>query len=330
MNTHIKSKIKNHVSAAKFVGFFPLMTIILLLNTYAQASPSVTNLVEALDAGGIEELCREIKKLPAEDVLYIYSSNACILAENQIEENTYNRYFGKKLLNEIKVRSECFPESSYEQLESSIQNLYIIEQYISRGNAIGNLVLQHSIYGVIVDEVLSRRINGKISAMQAKALLRFSEKDLIKPNYWLSVILSEYSGSFVESFEFSSKDNKTRVGEIYAYFETDSSPLGITGYQPLSYDVETVFDKQNPFITMKDMAITYYAYVALVVLDNLSSDAANIAKTKEEISTLIDNAEGTVLKELKYRYGDDVVTKEVILSVISRASGGGHLVRFHQ
>ncbi|NLE94023.1 MAG: hypothetical protein GX599_08500, partial [Chloroflexi bacterium] len=91
MNTHIKSKIKNHVSAAKFVGFFPLMTIILLLNTYAQASPSVTNLVEALDAGGIEELCREIKKLPAEDVLYIYSSNACVLAENQIEENTYNR-----------------------------------------------------------------------------------------------------------------------------------------------------------------------------------------------------------------------------------------------
>lgn len=330
MKTHIKSKTKNRVGATKFVRCIPLMTIILLLNTYAQASPSVTNLVEALDAGGIEELCREIKKLPAEDVLYIYSSNACVLAENQIEENTYNRYFGKKLLNEIKVQSECFPESSYEQLESSIQNLYIIEQYLGRGNAIGNLVLQHSIYGVIVDEVLSRRINGKISAMQAKALLKFTEKDLIKPNYWLSVILSEYSGSFVESFEFSSKDNIIRVEEIASYFGSDPSPIDIFGYIPLSDDVETVFDKQNPLFTITDAVITYYAYVALVVLDNLSSDAANIAKTEEEISTLIDNAEGKALKELKYRYGDYVVTKKSILSAIRRASGGGHLVRFHQ
>lgn len=329
MKTHIKSKTKNRVGATKFVRCIPLMTIILLLNAYAQASPSVTNLVEALDSGGIEELCREIKKLPAEDVLHIYSSNACVLAENNIEENTYNRFFGKKLLNEIKVQSECFPEFSYEQLESSIQNLYIIEQYLGRGNSVGNLVLQHSIYGVIVDQVLFRRVNGKISAMQAKALLRFSERNLIKPDCWLSIIMSEYTGSFVESFEFSSKDNKMRGEEIYDYFG-NNSPIGIGGYSPLSYDVETVFDKQNPLFTITDMTLTYQAYVTLVVLDNLSSDAANIARTKEEISTLLDNAEETVLKELKYRYGDGIVRKDVMLSAIRRASGGGHLVRFHQ
>jgi hypothetical protein len=221
---------------------------------------------------------------------------------------------------------------STDELELSIRRLETLRSFLKRGDAVGNLVLEHTIQGVIIGQVLSRRLNEGLTAQQARRLLPFDEEDMLAPDRWVSIVAAEYGPALVEPFRFSSDEREARVRDFHAYFgERPESPLRIEGYLPLSYDVEAVFSWRNPMITIIDMAFSYQAFVTLTVLDDISEPGKAMPKTRDEISIRLKSADVQKLAGLERRLGGVATSKRVMLSAITRAQAGhSSLYRFKQ
>jgi len=234
--------------------------------------------------------------------------------------NQQARMLGGLLLSELRNEADRMSLYSTRELESSIRRLETLYSFLRRGDAVGNLVLEHTIQSVIVDQVLSRRLNEGLTAQESQRLLPFDETDMLTPGRWVSIVAAEYGPALIEPFRFSSDDREARVREFHEYFgERQQSPLRIEGYLPLSYDVETVFSLRNPLITINDMAFTYHAFMTLNTLDQISAPGKAIPKTREEISTLLHNADAQVLDRIRNRFGKAATSERVMLSAIKRA-----------
>ena len=299
----------------------------------ARIAAAISNLVEALQEGGITSLCHQVRSLPSDVVFCIHSADAAVLDGTVASDlNQQARMFGKLLLVELQNEADRMSLYSAQELELSIGRLDTVRSFLKRGDAVGNLVLEHTIQSVIVDQVLYRRVNKGLTAHQASRLLPFDEKDMLTPDRWVSIVAAEYGPGLVGLFRFSSGEREARVREFHDYFgKRPESPLRIEGYLPLSYDAETVFSRRNPMITIIDMAFTYHAFVTLTVLADISEPGKAMPRTRDEISRLLNSADVQMREGVERRLGRVAISEKVMLSAIRRAEAGhSSLYRFKQ